>query len=507
MLNQLFIPLASKLFQAMCAREYAAFRNSLAHPQAIQETVLRKLLKDLERTDYGKQYQINGDEDYTAFSEKLPIQTYDSFEPWIQRQLHSGQTIITPYPVLHVEPTSGSSGPVKRIPYTRPLIQSFTRMFQIWAYDQLKYGFQAKTGRIFMSISPPSGNPGFSDERDYLREPFKTLVSPFLVLPPRRTQALDFHKALALTLLQEERLEIISIWSPSYLLALLAYIDQNRDELAALLPASKRMLGFVNGVDWQAVWPHLKLISCWDNALAEPLAKRIRTLFPNVQVQGKGLLATEAPMTVPLVGVEGHLPLVGELFMEFEMPDGDIKQLHELQQGDQAQLIITQQAGLTRYRINDLVEVHGFCQNTPTLVFMGRANQVSDLAGEKLHERFVAQALMPLLPSGCFLLVPAEEPELGYMLLIDTTYEELAEQADRALCQAYHYGQARYLGQLKPLRVVQIADLLIKLQAFYQSQGMKLGNIKDSALMTDPAQGKKLLAFLIDSPDKTLLPA
>lgn len=41
--------------------------------------------------------------------------------------------------------------------------------------------------------------------------------------------------------------------------------------------------------------------------------------FPNVFVQGKGLLATEAPMTIPLIEANGYVPVLDEVFLNLKM--------------------------------------------------------------------------------------------------------------------------------------------------------------------------------------------
>jgi hypothetical protein len=509
MLNNLFLTLATMSFRAVASGPYQRFQQALKDPEAAQKKVLRTLLADLAKTHYGQEYGITGQEDYSAFASKLPLQDYETMEPWIQKQLETTQPIITPHRIIHSEPTSGSSGPVKRIPYTRPHLASFSNMFAIWVYDLLAHGFQPKTGRIFMSISPPTGkmrfiDEGFEDERSYLNEPMRSLVSNFLVLPPKGMNGSNFQDNLAFTLLNEKHLEVISIWSPSYLLVLLDYIRKNRQRLANSLPKARRkILLSSQEIEWETLWPDLQLISCWNHALAAPLAHQIRALFPNVHVQGKGLLATEAAVTLPLTRGSGCFPLLTDVFLEFETENGTLKQLHELSDGEQAQVVITQRAGLSRYRLHDLVTVvRENDQNTPSLVFVGRTHQVSDLVGEKLHEQFVSQSLLPILPSGGFFLVPYQEAShRGYVLLSDTNIEGLAEMADRILCQAHHYQLARNLGQLAPLRVCFLPDLLSKRQTFYRSEGLKLGNIKDATLVCDPAQGKRLLDFLrIDMP-------
>src|SRR5207244_6244599 len=49
--------------------------------------------------------------------------------------------------------------------------------------------------------------------------------------------------------------------------------------------------------------------------------------------------------------------------------------------------------GLWRYRLGDRVVVDGFRNKCPSLTFIGRSEDVSDLCGEKLSAQFVKEAI------------------------------------------------------------------------------------------------------------------
>ncbi len=291
------------------------------------------------------------------------------------------------------------------------------------------------------------------------------------------------------------------------MLSILDYIEQNK--VALQKSVILRTLPFTEDapIDWQKVWPQLKLISCWDDASAELTANQLKKCFPGIRIQGKGLLATEAPFTVPLSDAEGCLPLLNDVFLEFEDSKGEIKRLHELVDHEQYQVIVTQNSGLTRYRMNDIVEVSGFYSQTPMLEFVGRANAVCDLAGEKLHEEFVRNALTPLIADS-FLVVPNCGKDLGYVLLVDSrtllNQEELAEKAEKALCSAHHYKLARIQNQIAALELQLVENLSTRLQDFHQAEGMKLGNIKTTAFINDPAKAARLLSFINEKKYSTL---
>ncbi len=584
MLNKFIVGATVNLLRALCWHHYIRFHKSLNNPNTAQQAVFEKVVRDLAKSDYGKSYGITGKENYQEFATRIPVQTYEQLQPWITQQLSQRKSrSITPHRIIHVEPTSGSSNPAKQIPYTVPLIKSFTNMFRIWAYDLLSNRLAPETGRMFISVSPAPGklkvqnniqslsegvsgsgersasnrksesegvsetnrksesergsasnrkskskersasNGEFESDGDYLEEPLRSLVSRFLVTPPAADWP-DFQHQLALTLLEDEQLEIISVWSPTYLLVVLDYIKRNKSLLDSSLTRRVLSCSDDSPIDWQKVWPRLKLISCWDSAMAQTSAAQVRKLFPNVHVQGKGLLATEAPITVPLMKAGGCLPLLNDVFLEFETKNGTIKRLHELVDGERCQVIVTQQSGLTRYRLHDVVEVQGFFRQTAKLEFVGRANSVCDLAGEKLQEEFVRRTLTAILPQCDFLLTPTDESHLGYVLLVDpqsTTrynktnrhgetgrydesnrhhetdrYDGVTLQADAALCQAHHYRLARDQGQIAPLQMLFVANLKSRLQDFHQEEGMKIGNIKEVALLTDLTKAKRLLVFL-----------
>ena len=67
------------------------------------------------------------------------------------------------------------------------------------------------------------------------------------------------------------------------------------------------------------IWPRLGLISCWGDAHAALHLDELRRSFPGVEIQPKGLLATEAFVTIPF---DDRTPLaIRSHFFEF-LPEG-----------------------------------------------------------------------------------------------------------------------------------------------------------------------------------------
>ena len=501
-----------QLFAKLLSPETRKFHQALQDPQTAQKQVQKEIFQRLAASEYGKSVGVRSLEDW----QKIPIVNYTDLELWIERQKQSQQALLTSESILFYEKTSGSRGAAKWIPYTRSLRRSFSRMFCVWAHDLITNGPKFSTGQVYFCISPQLTQPtqteagiqvGLENDAEYLDGWLQWILRTFLVAPADLSRLRDpeaFKEQLCLALLQAEKLEIISIWSPSFLTVHLDYIQQHRQKLCDQLRdrVSPQRLALLSNptTTWTQIWLHLKLISCWDSVNAADQAQVLQSHFPGVMVQGKGLLATEAPMTVPLIAAQGSVPLLHEVFFEFEDSGGSIHLLHELEPATEYTVILSQKGGLYRYRMGDRVRMTHTYLNTSCLEFLGRDQMTSDLVGEKLHTAFVAQVLDRLnLGSTTFrTLIPVTQPQPHYVLLLDQADrpgDAIAQQLDAALSKSFHYQQARLLEQLAPAQVwvsPEVPELVLqqKLKA-----GQKWGDIKHEVLATKPVETLPLIGF------------
>jgi GH3 auxin-responsive promoter len=470
------------------------FDRALQQPEIAQAKVQREIVDRLTKSEYGRGLGVQSVADW----EKVPIVTYDDL-PDLEH--------LTSEPILFYEKTSGSRGVAKPIPYTKSLRRSFSQMFCVWANDLIR-NVPFTTGKVYFCVSPKfnadvgcvsaqqnaphpliaSKKPVLQTDADYLDRWLTYLLAPFLVTLPNAQKLQnpeEFKSKLSLRLLQEENLEIISIWNPSFLKVILDHISAHRLTLkSALSPERAELLNHPQ-IPWQQLWPQLKLISCWDGAGATEQAQVLRSLFPNVFIQGKGLLSTEAPMTVPLMVANGCVPVLDEVFFEFEDGAGEIWLLHELLVGSEYQVIISQRGGLYRYRMGDRVRATHYYHQTPCLEFLGRSGGMSDLVGEKLNPDFVRDVLQQLdLSAGFKTLVPVAHPA-HYVLLLNTAVAAgLAEKLDVLLCQSYHYNHARSLGQLQAVEVIARSDMAEIWAKMRMQNGARWGDVKDEVLVS-----------------------
>ena len=127
------------------------------------------------------------------------------------------------------------------------------------------------------------------------------------------------------------------------------------------------------------VWPRLRVVSCWGDAQATLPARELQRRLPGVVVQSKGLLATEAFVSIPFRGA--HPVAIRSHFYEFIDDGGAVRLAHELQRGGSYRVVVSTGGGLGRERLGDLVEGDGFVDHTPSLRFLGRSGNVSALCG------------------------------------------------------------------------------------------------------------------------------
>jgi hypothetical protein len=325
----------------------------------------------------------------------------------------------------------------------------------------------------------------------------------------------EFKTKTLVALLADEELRLISIWSPTFLTTLLddlpawrggildavsrsgrAGARRRADFLRHVLPENTRRTSF------EAVWPGLQVISCWTHGPSEIYAEKLRGLFPNTEIQGKGLVATEAFVSLPFHQDKDPVLAVTSHFLEFQdAAGGKLLLAHELVRGNTYRVIVTTGGGLYRYALGDLVRVTGFIQDAPCVRFVGREGKVCDLFGEKLQGAFVSGVIRRALAQQgiqprFMLLAPVAgaQPKPAYALFLEAgagwDAAILQRNLEEGLAENFHYQHCRRLGQLAGARIFQINRGALSAEAVFHrqmlSRGIKLGDIKMGILDSQP---------------------
>ncbi|MEM6886431.1 MAG: GH3 auxin-responsive promoter family protein [Verrucomicrobiota bacterium] len=419
------------------------FESGLKNPQLAQTNYLQTIIEHADESLWAKEYGIHRGISLSEFRERVPVQEYQDISKWIQRIIYGEKRVLTNEQVERLVPTSGSTGDKKLIPMNLHSRYEFSTAVNLWILECMRKCPKMRSGTAYIATSPAidvkveaSALPvGFARDTDYLGILEKVLLKQILAVPlsVAEKRGAVWRESTRRHLLQSNRISFLSLWHPDYLQAL--FSNRELSELAER-------------------WPKLSLISTWsDGSCSEP-AQKLMSHFPQAAHMPKGLWLTEGVITVPWKDLCPVALTSG--FYEFEDETGRVCGVEQLCDEKIYRPILTNHAGLYRYRLGDLVQVNGFVYNTPSLRWIGRSDDVVDLCGEKLNEAQISTALQAIDWQYFFVLIPIEgaPPPYYLCLLADTDIDAFPLQNfERLLQRNPHYTWARELGQLGALEI------------------------------------------------------
>lgn len=491
------------------------FQNACEHPTQTRDALLARWLQQHAQSAWGKRHDFSKGIAY--FLAHHPVTTWKDYEPWISRLAVGEIHLLSQDPVLRLMPTSGTEGGSKLIPMNQGLQQAFACAVNTWMYALSQNHPAALRGRAYWSLSPPAFPNrhhgvlpvGFEDDSAYLGPWGAFLARQTFAVPPALAQETDidaWRRKTCLHLLQAEDLSLVSVWSPTFFTGLWRHIQESWDDLLAdpfwqSFHRRHQQLGRLHEPDAVLIWPHLALISAWTHGASVESSNDLSRLFPHVFIEPKGLIATEAIVSIPWKPDHDPVLAITAQVVEFEDETGQLLGPEDVVVGKTYQVIVTNGGGLWRYRLGDLVTITGRIGRTPTLRFLARSGGVSDRCGEKLHPAFVETCIRHCCQTcglhPTFLLLSPEGPtaSLAYTLFIEVPDlpdpNRLATMLDAALSANPHYGHCRRLGQLSALQVRQTpgpaGTATRRFQDHLLRQGQRLGDIKPRIL--DPKGG------------------
>ncbi|WP_257451496.1 GH3 auxin-responsive promoter family protein [Archangium lipolyticum] len=524
------------------------FRQSLSSPEQAQAECLSRVLRSVRDTNQAARVPgFPSIRTARELQDAVPVSTPDSVQADIEALKAGAPRVLTHEPVVRFEPSGGSSGASKYVPVTRGLLDEFHRALAPMLFDLLSSRPAVREGPSYWSISPigrkkgrtAGGIPvGSVEDSAYFPRFLQPLLSRVFAVPGAVAHLPDVESCRYVTLwflVACGDLALLSVWNPSFLTLLMDALERHGERLAEDLelgvcrppvdphpgplpegegidavlsrmrfrpqPVRARLLraALRSGLQGRMLWPRLSLLSMWTDAQAAHSVGPACHRFQGVEVQGKGLLATEGVVSLPLFDAPAPVLAIRSHFFEFldpEHPDARPRLAHELERGRTYSVLLSTSGGLLRYRLGDLVRVEGFHHATPCVRFVGRADSVCDLVGEKLAATRVSTVLDAMLPTvlggrrPSFAMVAPEweaQAAPAYRLFLETDapdvhLEEAARAIERALCEGYHYRYARELGQLGPLRAIRVTEGTRRYEARCIALGQRAGDIKPTDL-------------------------
>lgn len=240
----------NRLFIFFCKKSYKDFVSNIKSKSKIRKTqvkILLEILKTNKNTEYLKNFETgsqilnieNEKELIEKFQNKIPVVNYEDIKEFVEKEKSGENNVLLSDKIKLFELTSGSTSNVKYIPYTEKFLKSYMNGVFAWIYNLYQNNKRLFLGSSYWSVSPilkreavTSGGirVGIEDDTSYFDKVSAFFLNKLFTVPKeiKNIQNMeDFLLITAVFLLLSENLAMISVWSPSFLMILLDFIEKN----------------------------------------------------------------------------------------------------------------------------------------------------------------------------------------------------------------------------------------------------------------------------------------
>jgi hypothetical protein len=408
-----------------------------------QTAFLLKLLRDHQDTELGQKFGLATIKSIADFRRQVPIMPYEFYQPYVERIAAGETNVLNPEPVVYINLTSGSTGNKKQVPVTKQFQASLRRsnMAAIgFSLDALadrgaKFGKMLLTNSAILQGKTPAGidyGPVSVGSLRQGRSLFERLFAlPFETLTIGDTVAR--HYVALLFALRDGELRGLTTNFPMLMLRTCGYLerygpqlvtDLERGEINPDLPIEPNLRSvlakrfkaapdrakFLRQVIAQhghltpiLAWPKLSYICTARGGTSDFYLEQFPRYFGQTPISGGVFGTAEGTFGVYAdVNVDGSILALQSGFFEFVAePDWDMEQPStllptELTVGDRYRILVSSYSGFYRYDIGDVIEVVGFYNQAPLIVFRYRRGGLLSSTTEKTTEFHVTQVMQQL---------------------------------------------------------------------------------------------------------------
>ena len=248
----------NRLFIFFCKKSYKNFVSNIKSKSKIrkmQVKILLEILKTNKNTEYLKNFEIesqilnaeNEKELIEKFQNKIPVVNYEDIKEFVEKEKVGKSNVLLSDKIKLFELTSGSTSDVKYIPYTEKFLKSYMNGVFAWIYNLYQNNKRLFLGSSYWSVSPilkreavTSGGirVGIEDDTSYFDKVSAFFLNKLFTVPKeiKNIQNMeDFLLITAVFLLLSENLAMISVWSPSFLMILLDFIEKNHKVICQIV--------------------------------------------------------------------------------------------------------------------------------------------------------------------------------------------------------------------------------------------------------------------------------
>ncbi|BFG22119.1 hypothetical protein CerSpe_083930 [Prunus speciosa] len=416
--------------------------------ERVQRQTLKKILEENASAEYLQNLGLDGRTDPESFKAIVPLVTHKDLDPYIQRIADGDSSpILTGKPITTISLSSGTSqGRPKFIPFTDELMETTMQIFQTsFAFRNREFPIVNGKALQFIYSSKQFKTKGglaagTATTNVYSRSQFKNTMKAMqsqCCSPDEVIFGPDFHQSLYCHLLcglifRDEVQSISSAFAHSIVLAfrtfellweeLCANIRDGvlssritapsiRSALSKLLKPDPELAELIyekcSGLsNWYglipALFPNVKYIYGIMTGSMEPYQKKLRHYAAGLPLLSADYGASEGWIganinpkvpteftsyaVLPNIGYFEFIPLRNNIGDQELCVEPKPVGLTEVKVGEEYEVVLTNVAGLYRYRLGDVVKVVGFHNSTPEIKFMCRSNLLLSINIDKNTE-------------------------------------------------------------------------------------------------------------------------
>jgi acyl-CoA synthetase (AMP-forming)/AMP-acid ligase II len=400
-----------RLVSMVAKRKVKHIAHLLNHPFETTESLLASVLQQNKDTVLGRKFGFEDIRSPEEYSERVPLCDFESMKPYLDATYNdpTGQ-IMTKEPVIWYLQTSGSSGSPKRVPITKTGMKTAAAGgAAMW----LSYmNAVPENAKILDGTMLLFGAPAFIDDINgipvgygtgvYARHQNK--IFSRLIAPKEDILAMmDVEEKMRAYATLSAQVDVTALQGIATLS--LSFVRRMESEYGPWLLDQLKGTKYEDRVkqamydeckiDVAKLWPNLRLFVV-GGIDTDPYREWITKTLPQVTIweayaSSEGFYASQI---LPEPGVQilpdlNYLEFIPE--HEVDSPNPTVLPLADLKKGFRYEVVVTNSNGWYRYRLGDIVTIS---KTDPyTLRKISRKGKVTNLAGEKVSESHIIQAV------------------------------------------------------------------------------------------------------------------
>ena len=399
---------------------------------------LVRILTMNQDTELGQKYNFEIIQTYAAFTSQVPLSDYAFYAPLVELTTRLAESnIFCAESLSGYALSSGTEGVTKRVPYTPRHLGAYAaflwrileRHDTLLLMGALPHELEYKDGTYLDSISGATlrelkykvQGASFSKRRKVgsitsphellfpeqpidpryprllfaLLDPDVTrIVAPFTWTVLDTLQFLEKHHAHLADDIEKGRITFDEELPDSMKNALQEYLKPNPARAAELRETFAQ--GFEGIVE--RLWPKCKRIVAAGTGAFALYTRKLRYYCGNVKLDNGIYAASEALIGCSLGSGSDKYRLISDsAFFEFLEPGTDVTVMAEdVEPGKTYEVIVTNSAGLYRYRLGDVVRIIRLEGGTPIFTFEYRAKDCCRFSGVQLNCNQMEKAIVEL---------------------------------------------------------------------------------------------------------------